>query len=103
MDGASKPARVLPDTFAHAGEASAARGLLYEAGLGSFQQLSLRFGVDYRWLEDLSVVSASKLLHAARARFQDLIRRLQDAQSKGAVQCLHFTWYIMSDETPWRV
>ena len=103
MDGASKPARVLPDQFAHPGQALAARGLRYDAQLGSFHQLSARDHVECRWLMDLSVVSASRLLRATRARFQDLIRRLHDAQCHGTVQCLLFTWYIMSDETPWRV
>ena len=94
--GASKPARVLPDQFAHAGEASAARSLLYEARLGTFHQLSLRDHVDYRWLQDLSIVSASKLLRATRARFQDLIRRLQDAQSNGyrPVFALHLVRHV---------
>ena len=100
VDGASKPARVLPDQFAHAGEASAARGLLHETQLASFRQLCARHRVDYRWLLDLSVASASRLWRATRACFQDRIRRLHDAQRDGTVQCMRFTWYIMSGETP---
>ena len=103
VDGASKPARVLPDQFARAGEASAARDLLYESRLGSFHQLSLHDHVEYRWLLDLSAVSSSRLLRATRVRVQDLMRRPHNDQCNGTVQCLLFTWYIMSDETPWRV
>ena len=66
VDGVSKPAHKLPDQFARAGEASVAWDVLYGARLGTFRQLAKRDEVDYRWLQDLSVVGARALLRALR-------------------------------------
>ena len=101
--GVSKPARKVPNHFPHQGETAAVRDSLYGVGLASFRQLAAKFHVDYRWLMDVDVVAASRLLRAERARFKDLIHRLQEGQRDGVVKCVLFTWYIMSDETPWRV
>ena len=95
VDGASKPARALPDQFARAEEASSVRDLLYEPQLASFRELAQRHHVDHSWLLELSMVSASRLLHAAEARFKALMRRLHEAQRDGLLQCILFTWYIM--------
>ena len=103
VGGTSKPPRAFPDQFAREEEASAVRDLLYEPQLASFRELAQRHHVDRHWLLDVSMVSASRLLHAAEARFKALMRRLHAAQRDGLLQCILFNGYIMSDETPWHV
>ena len=42
-------------------------------------------------------------MRTQRARFQQMLTILREAQDAGIIVCLLFTWYIMGDETPVRI
>jgi hypothetical protein len=49
---------------------------------------------------DAAQVSASLILQKHRILWRSLLSHLQTAQEAKVLQCLRFTWYPMSDETP---
>ena len=99
VDGASKPARALPDQFAREEEASAVRDLLYEPQLASFRELAQRHHVDYRWLLDLSMGKRQPIAARSRGALQssDATPPRSSARRSPPVHCLHLVHHVGRD------
>ena len=86
--------------WASENHSEAARHLLHKANLASFSFQGAIHGVDYRWLMDAATLAASLTLEKHRVLWKSFLLHLKSQQEANALQCLRFTWYPMSDETP---
>ena len=58
--------------------------------------------VEQRWLQDVAMLAADLVVERQRVWFERLLLSLalEEAQEKGSLRCVIFSWCPMADETP---
>jgi hypothetical protein len=74
--------------------------LLHEPMLTSFAEAARMAKVEQRWLQDVAMLAADLVVERQRVWFERLLLSLEEAQEKGSVRCVLFSWCPMADETP---
>ena len=93
---------VPPGTWADDRYQKAARHVLHDSLLESIESASSRCDVKPDWFRKLVVAAAGLTMECHRDRWRRLLSRLRDLKTAGSIDCIRFTWMVMSDETPTR-